>query len=132
MFTGNSGAEQKPKRKPRGRPFAPGQSGNPGGQSAEEAEARAKLRAALCGEWQEIHEALMLLVKAGNAPAVIYAHKHVAGEAMAEQARQDEDEESGIAALTSEEARDYLALCLKVSDAAKTKALAQAANQGTH
>jgi len=132
MDAGNSGAVQRPKGKPRGRPFPKGVSGNPGGQSSEEAEARAKLRAALCGEWQEIHEALMVLVKSGNAPAIIYAHKHVAGEAVAERDDRDDEEDAGIAALTDDEARDYLALCLKVSDAAKTKAIAQTADQGTH
>lgn len=107
--------------------FKPGQSGNPGGLTPEEAKAKRDLRKALCGEWKEIHEALMGLVKAGNAPAVIYAHKHLAGEAAAVEEAQDADEEADLSGLTDQEARDYLALRLKVSDAAKTKAIEEAA-----
>lgn len=55
--------------------FRPGQSGNPDGAPRE----RIELRRALEGDAQEIHDALMGLVRDGNAPAIIYAHTQLIG-----------------------------------------------------
>lgn len=55
--------------------FKPGQSGNPDGAPKE----RVELRRALEGDAQEIHDALMALVRGGNAPAIIYAHTQLVG-----------------------------------------------------
>jgi len=72
-------AENRPaeptKKPPRGRPFQKGQSGNPGGRPKESFE----LRKALERDAHEIHDALMALVRKGNAQAVIYAHQQLVG-----------------------------------------------------
>lgn len=59
--------------------FQKGKSGNPGGVSAVAAKAAHELRAALEGDAQEIHAALMSLVRDGNVQAVIYAHQQLVG-----------------------------------------------------
>lgn len=59
-----------------GRPFPKGASGNPGGMSREQRD----LRAALKNEGEEIHRALMNLVRRGNPFAIVYAHRQLVGE----------------------------------------------------
>ncbi len=57
------------------RPWKPGESGNPDGVP----KATLALRRALEGEAEEIHQALMSLVRDGNVPAIIYAHQQIVG-----------------------------------------------------
>lgn len=52
---------------------------NAGGMTKEQREARDKLRSALAGDADEVHAALMQLVKERNQPAVIYAHQVLHG-----------------------------------------------------
>ena len=59
--------------------FVKGRSGNPGGMTPEQAKERADLRKALEGEGQAVHDALMALVREGNAQAVMYAHQQLIG-----------------------------------------------------
>lgn len=59
--------------------FQKGHVGNPGGLTKEQARERADLRAALEGCGQEVHDALMRLVRADNAQAILYAHQQIIG-----------------------------------------------------
>lgn len=60
-------------------PFTKGKSGNPGGLTKAQREARDKLRAALAEDAEEVHKALMRLVKADVPAAVVYAHQVIHG-----------------------------------------------------
>lgn len=75
MASISDGSERPKKRRGPGRPFRPGQSGNPAGVPKEAVEFREALRA----DAPAIHAALMRLVAEGNAPAIIYAHQRVFG-----------------------------------------------------
>lgn len=69
-------SDTKPaRRRGKGRPFSKGQSGNPGGVP----KAAIDLRRALERDGDEIHAALMALVREGNPQAVIYAHQRAFG-----------------------------------------------------
>lgn len=59
--------------------FKKGTSGNPGGMPKAVASAVRDLRAALEGDKDRIHAALMRLVDADSAPAIIYAHTQLIG-----------------------------------------------------
>lgn len=52
---------------------------NPGGLTREQREMRDKMRDKLRGDADEVHDALMKLVRDGNAPATIYAHQLLHG-----------------------------------------------------
>lgn len=67
--------ERRKRKAPRSA-FKPGQSGNPGGQSKEK---RAFLERLRIDDVEDIYEALMSLVREGNAPAVLRAVEYVAG-----------------------------------------------------
>ncbi len=59
--------------------FEKGKSGNPGGISVKQREAREKLRQALAKDADEVHAALMDLVRERNQPTVVYAHQVLHG-----------------------------------------------------
>lgn len=59
--------------------FKKGQSGNPGGLTKEQREARDKIREALKGEADEVHAALLDLVRERNPQVVMYAHQVLHG-----------------------------------------------------
>jgi hypothetical protein len=59
--------------------FKKGENGNPGGMPAKVAQAVRDLRAALEGDADEVHAALMRLVRADNPQAIIYAHTQLIG-----------------------------------------------------
>jgi hypothetical protein len=63
------------KKVPKGKPFPKGASPNPGGVSKEKRELMERLK----GDADEVHDALMALVRTGNVQAVIYAHQHLVG-----------------------------------------------------
>jgi hypothetical protein len=69
-------SESKRRRRGPGKPFPKGVSGNPGGQSKEK---RAFLERLRIEDADEIYEALMGLVREGNAPAVLRAVEYIAG-----------------------------------------------------
>lgn len=68
-----SGAERQ---MPKGKPFAPGESGNPGGVSKEKREFLAALRGEDSGE---VYLAMMDLVRQRNPTAVLRAWEYVVG-----------------------------------------------------
>jgi phosphoenolpyruvate-protein kinase (PTS system EI component) len=76
------GAIESKTLKKRGNPawVKGGASPNPGGRTSDAAKEQAHLRNALAGEGDEIHAALMALVRAGNSQAIIYAHRQLVGD----------------------------------------------------
>lgn len=74
--TAELSAPEPKKAKPGGRPFPKGVSGNPGGQSKEK---RAFLERLKSDDADAVYAAFMLLVRDGNAPAVLRAVEYLAG-----------------------------------------------------
>ena len=75
-----------PERKPNGKPFPKGKSGNPGGQSKEK---RAFLARLTTDDADDVYDSFMGLVRDGNPPAVLRAVEYLAGKPAA--AKEDND-----------------------------------------
>ena len=54
--------------------FQKGNSGNPGGMTKEQREARDAVRRKLADDADEVHDALLALIRERNPAAVVYAH----------------------------------------------------------
>lgn len=74
--TNETPAELSDAERKRGRPFKPGESGNPGGQSKEK---RAFLDRLTGDDADTVYENFMALVKERNPPAVLRAVEYLAG-----------------------------------------------------
>lgn len=99
--------------------FQKGVSGNPGGLTKDQRQARDWVRDSLKSEKEQVHNALLALVKGGNPQAVIYAHQALAGKDPDKFEFEDKTKRTAASGMTTKDALELSAVLRNAIDLAE-------------